>query len=60
MVIPGSEEYLDKGISDFLKMEGISVIGPSKQASSLETSRNFYKKSMCYVKKNKNSKMASL
>ena len=34
MVIPGSEEYLDKGISDFLKMEGISVIGPSKYASS--------------------------
>ena len=38
MVIPGSEEYLEKGISDFLIMEGISVIGPSKFASSLETS----------------------
>ena len=44
MVIPGSEEYLEKGISDFLIMEGISVIGPSKFASSLETSKHFLKK----------------
>ena len=44
MVIPGSEEYLEKGISDFLIMEGISVIGPSKFASSLETSKHFTKK----------------
>ena len=36
MVIPGSEVYLEKSISDFLKLEGISVIGPSKYASSLD------------------------
>ena len=55
MVIPGSEEYLDKGISDFLKMEGISVIGPSKQASSLETSKIFTKK-VCAMSKIKTAK----
>ena len=44
LVIPGSEEYLEKGISDFLKLEGISVIGPSKYASSLESSKHFTKK----------------
>ncbi|MDC3023856.1 phosphoribosylamine--glycine ligase [Alphaproteobacteria bacterium] len=43
-VIPGSEEYLEKGISDYLIMEGISVIGPSKSASLLETSKYFTKK----------------
>ena len=46
LVIPGSEVYLEKGISDFLKLEGISVIGPSKYASSLESSKYFTKK-MC-------------
>ena len=55
MVIPGSEEYLDKGISDFLKMEGISVIGPSKYASSLETSKLFTKK-ICDISKIKTAK----
>ena len=49
MVIPGSEEYLEKGISDFLIMEGISVIGPSKLASSLETSKYFTKKFVIYL-----------
>ena len=44
LVIPGSEVYLEKGISDFLKLEGISVIGPSKYASSLESSKYFTKK----------------
>ena len=43
-VIPGSEEYLEQGISDYLIMEGISVIGPSKYASLLETSKYFTKK----------------
>ena len=55
MVIPGSEEYLDKGISDFLIMEGISVIGPSKFASSLETSKYFTKK-LCDLSKIKTAK----
>ena len=43
-VVPGSEDYLEKGISDFLKLEGIEVIGPSKYASLLETSKYFTKK----------------
>ena len=44
MVIPGSEEYLEQGISDFLKLDGISVIGPGKYAALLETSKYFTKK----------------
>ena len=44
LVIPGSEVYLEKGISDFLKLEGISVIGPSKYASLLESSKYFTKR----------------
>ena len=55
MVIPGSEEFLDKGISDFLIMEGISVIGPSKVASSLETSKYFTKK-LCDLSEIKTAK----
>ena len=42
VVIPGSEEYLEQGISDHLIMEGINVIGPSKYASLLETSKYFF------------------
>ncbi len=44
IVIPGSEVFLEKGITDFLKLEGIDVIGPSKYASLLETSKYFTKK----------------
>ena len=44
MVIPGSEVFLEKGISDYLQLEGISVIGPSKFASLLESSKLFTKK----------------
>ena len=55
MVIPGSEEYLEKGISDFLIMEGISVIGPSKHASLLESSKYFTKK-ICDISKIKTAK----
>ena len=55
MVIPGSEEYLEKGISDFLIMEGINVIGPSKQASLLETSKYFTKK-ICDISNIKTAK----
>ena len=43
-VIPGSEEYLEKGVSDFLHLGGVEVIGPSKYASLLETSKYFTKK----------------
>ena len=44
LVIPGSEEYLDKGIVDFLKINNIKVLGPTKEASKLESSKIFTKK----------------
>ena len=44
LVIPGSEEYLEKGIVDFLKLHSISVLGPTKEAAKLETSKIFTKK----------------
>ncbi len=43
LVIPGSEEFLAKGISDYLRLNGISVFGPSKKASLLESSKIFTK-----------------
>ena len=48
LVIPGSEEYLAKGISDKLRLAGINVFGPSKQASKLEASKE-YTKQICSV-----------
>ncbi len=48
LVIPGSEEFLASGITDFLSIENISVLGPSKFASKLETSKVFTKK-ICHL-----------
>ena len=44
LVIPGSEEYLDQGISDLLRLSGIKVFGPSKKATLLESSKIFTKR----------------
>ena len=43
LVIPGSEEYLERGISDALRLNGINVFGPSKKSSLLESSKIFTK-----------------
>ena len=43
LVIPGSEEFLAKGISDYLRLQGINVFGPSKKSSLLESSKIFTK-----------------
>ena len=42
-MIPGSEEFLAKGISDYLRLYGINVFGPSKKSSLLESSKIFTK-----------------
>ncbi len=44
LVIIGPEQYLEDGVSDYLKSKQISVFGPSKKASKLETSKSFAKK----------------
>ncbi len=46
LVVPGSESYLADGITDHLLEKGISVFGPSKYASGLETSKKFAKEIM--------------
>ena len=43
LVIPGSEEFLAKGVSDCLRINGIIVFGPSKKSSQLESSKIFTK-----------------
>ena len=43
-MIIGPEQYLEDGISDFLRSKKISVFGPSKKAAKLETSKTFAKK----------------
>ena len=43
LVIPGSEEFLAKGISDYLRLHRINVFGPSKKSSLLESSKIFTK-----------------
>ena len=43
LVIPGSEEFLANGISDYLRLGGINVFGPSKKSSLLESSKIFTK-----------------
>ena len=43
MVIIGPEEYLEKGVSDYLNKREIKVFGPSKKASRLESSKVFSK-----------------
>ncbi len=44
LVIIGPEEYLEKGVSDYLNKREIKVFGPSKKASRLESSKVFSKK----------------
>ena len=43
LVIPGSEEFLAKGVSDYLRLNGIKVFGPSKKSALLESSKIFTK-----------------
>ena len=50
LVIIGPEQYLENGLSDYLKSKNIKVFGPSKKASKLETSKSFAKK---FLKRNK-------
>lgn len=42
----GFENALDQGIVDFFKKEGQVIIGPSQEASQLETSKTYAKKVM--------------
>ena len=49
LVIIGPEQFLEDGVSDYLKSKDIAVFGPSKKASKLETSKSFAKK---FLKKN--------
>ncbi len=44
LVIIGPEQYLENGISDYLRSKNIPVFGPSKKASRLESSKSFAKK----------------
>jgi phosphoribosylamine--glycine ligase len=46
LVIPGSEVYLERGITDFLNSAGIDVFGPTKKAAQIETSKEFAKNLM--------------
>lgn len=46
LIIPGSEQYLENGISDYFKNTNVLVFGPSKKASQIETSKEFAKKIM--------------
>ena len=41
MVIPGSEERLEKGISDFCRSLGVHCFGPTKQCAQLESSKSW-------------------
>ena len=43
LVIPGSEEFLAKGVGDYLRLNGIKVFGPSKKKCSFRVIKNFYK-----------------
>ena len=43
LVIIGPEEFLEKGLSDFLTSKGLRVFGPSKEAAQLESSKIFSK-----------------
>ena len=50
LVIIGPEQFLENGLSDYLRSKGILVFGPSKKASMLESSKSFAKK---FLTKNK-------
>lgn len=43
LVIPGSEVYLENGLTDFFDDTDILVFGPSKQAAQIESSKKFAK-----------------
>ena len=43
IVVIGPEQFLEEGVSDYLRSKNISVFGPSKKASQLETSKSFAK-----------------
>ena len=43
LVVLGSEHYLSMGLVDLLTKEGFNTFGPTKEASQLETSKEFAK-----------------
>ncbi len=43
LIIPGSEVYLENGITDQFINSSISVFGPTKKAAQIETSKEFAK-----------------
>ena len=50
LVIIGPEQFLEDGLSDYIRLKGIPVFGPSKKASKLESSKSFAKR---FLVKNK-------
>lgn len=46
LVIPGSEVYLEAGMTDLLQDAGITVFGPTRQAAMIESSKEFAKNLM--------------
>ena len=46
LVVIGPENLLEQGMTDYLSHKGISVFGPNRKASKLETSKTFSKKFM--------------
>ena len=46
LVVIGPENLLEQGMTDYLSHKGISVFGPNRRASKLETSKTFSKKFM--------------
>ena len=55
IVIPGSEEYLESGIADSLRLSDILVFGPTKESTKLESSKIFTKK-ICDISNIKTAK----
>lgn len=47
LVIVGPELPLSEGVVDILRAEGIAVVGPTKEAARLETSKAFAKTCIC-------------
>lgn len=43
LTIVGPEHVLEKGAIDYFKEQGLTIVGPSKQASKLESSKSFAK-----------------
>ncbi|EEU6957551.1 phosphoribosylamine--glycine ligase [Campylobacter jejuni] len=43
LCIVGSESFLDEGVVDIFKQQGLAIFGPSKAAAMLETSKSFMK-----------------